>query len=149
MCTLWLLRDLLGTEIQHTVCLSPTGYSTVLQDPVHCPVPLELPCALACELGLQHSPLAFTVGDLVWRWPAPPDAVVDSGSPHPAVLNAQAGKSAQTADHVPATTGAADGERLRFFWIDRVSPAGVRRLSPFGDVAATYRCQTTKTDAAG
>jgi hypothetical protein len=34
MCASRLLRRLLSREIQHTFCLSPTGYSTVLRDPV-------------------------------------------------------------------------------------------------------------------
>jgi hypothetical protein len=66
MCASQLLRRLLGYEIQHTFCLSPAGYSTVLQDSVPFgPVPLELHSALACELGLKHSPLPLTGHDLV------------------------------------------------------------------------------------
>lgn len=66
MCTSQLLRHLLGHEIQHTFCLSPAGYSTVLQDPVpNRPVPLKLHSALACELGLKHYLLPLTGRDLV------------------------------------------------------------------------------------
>jgi hypothetical protein len=66
MCTPQLLRLLLGHEIQHIFCLSPAGYSTVLQDPVPIgPVPLELYSALACKLGLKYYPLPLTGRDLV------------------------------------------------------------------------------------
>jgi hypothetical protein len=61
-----LLRRLLSREIQHTFCLSPAGYSTVLRDPVPVgPVPLELRPALACRLGLKRSPLSLASRDLV------------------------------------------------------------------------------------
>lgn len=66
MCASQLLRHLLGHEIQHTSCLSPAGYSTVLQDPVPIgPAPLELHSALDCELGLERCPLPLTGRDLV------------------------------------------------------------------------------------
>lgn len=58
MCTSRLFHELLDHEIQHTFCLSPAGYSTVLQDTVPMdPVSLELHLALTCNVWTQALPL--------------------------------------------------------------------------------------------
>ncbi len=65
MCAPQWLRYLLGVGIPHISCLSPAGYSTVLQDSVSKdPVPLELHLALTW-LELKRYPLSLTTSELV------------------------------------------------------------------------------------
>lgn len=139
-----LLRCLLSREIQHTLCLSPAGYSTVHRDPVplaRCP----WNCAPPSLAGSDSSAPPYPSRVATWY---------DGGRHHPLPSPAPVPRVGRSAG--------SDRQSLRRYhrpnrwrWGRGLSgstcrQAGVRRLPPFDGVATAYPCQTTeKSDAAG